>query len=131
MRLALEEGGATPQDVGYVNAHGTSTPFNDKHESMAVKTVFGDHAADLLVSSTKSMSGHMLGASGGLEAVACIMGLRQGRVHPTAHYSVPDPDCPLDYVPNEARDLDHRYALSNSMGFGGQNASLLFRRFDG
>ena len=131
MRQALDEGGANPEDVLYVNAHGTSTPFNDKHESMALRTVFGDHADTLCISSTKSMSGHMLGASGGLEAVACLLGLRQGRVHPTAHYEVPDPDCPLDYVPNEARELEHQYALSNSMGFGGQNASLLFRRFDG
>lgn len=130
MRAALAEAGVAPDEVGYVNAHGTSTPFNDKHESAALATVFGDHAPALAVSSTKSMSGHMLGASGALEAIACVMGLRDGRVHPTAHLETPDPDCPLDYVPGGARDLPHRYAVSNSMGFGGQNASLLFRRVD-
>ncbi len=131
MQEALREAQISPQEIGYVNAHGTSTPFNDKHESQALRTVFQEHSDQLAISSTKSMSGHMLGASGGLEAIVCILGLRDGSVHPTAHLSTPDPDCPLDYVPETARDLDHRYALSNSMGFGGQNASLVFRRFDG
>lgn len=130
MRMALDENGARPEQVGYVNAHGTSTPFNDKHETAAIRTVFADHADQLAVSSTKSMSGHMLGASGALEAVACVLGLGQGKVHPTINLDDPDPDCDLDYVPGEARALDHEYAVSNSMGFGGQNASLLFKRWD-
>lgn len=130
MRAALQEAGIGPGEVAYVNAHGTSTPFNDKHETMAIKSVFGDHATRLCVSSTKSMSGHMLGASGALEAMACVKGLIDQRVHPTAHLEEPDPECDLDYVPGEARELSHGYAISNSMGFGGQNASLLFKRWD-
>ncbi len=129
--LALAEAGIGPDRIGYVNAHGTSTPFNDKHETLALKTALGEHAHRIPVSSTKSMSGHMLGASGALEAIACVLGLREQRIHPTANYSEADPECDLDYVPNEAREHRHEYALSNSMGFGGQNAALVFRRFGG
>lgn len=131
MRLALEEGGLTPDQVGYINAHGTSTPFNDKHETQALKTVLGDRAPKVPVSSTKSMSGHMLGASGALEAFACIQSLQKKIVHPTINYETPDPDCDLDYIPNQAREHDFDLALSNSMGFGGQNASLALKRFQG
>jgi 3-oxoacyl-[acyl-carrier-protein] synthase II len=130
MQLAFEEGKAQPQQVGYVNAHGTSTPFNDKHETTAIRTVFQSHADQLLVSSTKSMSGHMLGASGAMEAVACIKGLQEGRVPPTINLEEPDPDCDLNYVPSESQALDHNHVISNSMGFGGQNASLLLKRWD-
>lgn len=131
IQLCLAQAEISAADVGYVNAHGTSTPFNDKTETIALHAAFGEHAPNLAISSTKSMTGHMLGASGGVEAIACIEGLRAQRVHPTAHLETPDPECDLDYVPGQARDLSHTHAISNSMGFGGQNAALLFRRWDG
>jgi 3-oxoacyl-[acyl-carrier-protein] synthase II len=128
MQAALRDGGIAPAKVGYVNAHGTSTELNDKIETAAIKRVFGDHAKKLAVSSTKSMVGHLLGASGAIELAACAMSIRDGKVHPTINYETPDPNCDLDYVPNVARDLRIDYALSNSLGFGGHNTSLLLAR---
>jgi len=129
MRLALESARMNPEDVGYINAHGTSTPFNDANETKAIKTVFGAHARKLPVSSTKSMTGHMLGAAGGAEAVVSVMTLLHGIIPPTINYSTPDPDCDLDYVPNQAREQRVDSVMSNSFGFGGTNAVLLFKRF--
>jgi len=126
MKMALRNGGINPEQVTYINAHGTSTPFNDMYETMAIKSVFGDHAKKLMVSSTKSMTGHLLGAAGGIEAVYCCMAMDKGVVPPTINYVEPDPDCDLDYVPNTARDAKIEYAMSNSFGFGGTNATLLF-----
>lgn len=128
MKMALKNGGVNPEQVGYINAHGTSTPFNDLNETLAIKTVFGDHAYKLMVSSTKSMTGHLLGAAGGVEAVYCAMALDTGILPPTINYEEPDPACDLDYVPNTARDVQVEYAMSNSLGFGGTNATLLFRK---
>ena len=127
MALALADGGAKPEDVDYINAHGTSTHLNDAGETAAIKTVFGDHAYKLAVSSTKSMTGHMLGAAGAVEAIACAMALHQGMVPPTIGYQEPDPACDLDYVPNTARKAEIELALSASLGFGGHNAYLAFR----
>jgi 3-oxoacyl-[acyl-carrier-protein] synthase II len=129
MQVTLDDAGVNPDQVGYVNAHGTSTDAGDRIETMAIKQVFGDHAASLAVSSTKSMMGHLLGAAGGVEAGIIALSLRDQVVPPTINYEVPDPDCDLDYVPNEARDVDIEYALSNSFGFGGTNAALLFKRY--
>ena len=129
MRRALEDAGEEPTAVDYVNAHGTSTPLNDAAETVAIKATLGEEAAHrVAVSSTKSMTGHMLGATGAVEAAACALAIHAGTIPPTIHYRTPDPDCDLDYTPNEARDLDVRLALSNSFGFGGQNASVAFRR---
>ena len=130
MRLALDDAGLTPQDVDYINAHGTSTPANDKAETAAIKTVFGERAYDVPISSTKSMTGHMLGAGGGVEAIASILAIRDGCLPPTINLEVPDPECDLDYVPNEARRADVTVAMSNSFGFGGHNATVVFRRWD-
>jgi 3-oxoacyl-[acyl-carrier-protein] synthase II len=127
---ALRDGGVNPDEVGYINAHGTSTPLGDKAETLAVKRAFGAHAYKLAVSSTKSMTGHLLGAAGGVEAVFCLLALRDGMLPPTTNYDTPDPECDLDYVPNEARAAVIRYALSNSFGFGGTNGSLLFKALD-
>jgi 3-oxoacyl-[acyl-carrier-protein] synthase II len=128
MQGALDTAGLQPAAVAYINAHGTSTPYNDKNETQAIKTVFGPHAHRLKVSSTKSMTGHLLGASGGLEAVVCVDVLRSGRIPPTTNQFERDPDCDLDYVPNHAVQADVRCALSNSFGFGGHNVSLVFER---
>jgi 3-oxoacyl-[acyl-carrier-protein] synthase II len=128
MKMALDNAGVNPDQVTYINAHGTSTPFNDLNESLAIKSVFGDHARKLMVSSTKSMTGHLLGAAGGVEAVFTAMAMDKGIVPPTINYQDPDPECDLDYVPNAARDARIEYALSNSLGFGGTNATLLFKR---
>jgi 3-oxoacyl-[acyl-carrier-protein] synthase II len=125
MAQALRDGGIAADKVQYVNAHGTSTALNDKIETAAIKRVFGDHAKKLCVSSTKSMVGHLLGASGAIELAVCTQTIRDGKVHPTINYETPDPECDLDYVPNVARDLRVSYALSNSLGFGGHNTSLL------
>jgi 3-oxoacyl-[acyl-carrier-protein] synthase II len=130
MRATLEDAGVPPEDVNYINAHGTSTKFGDELETMAVKTVFGDHAYKLCVSSTKSMTGHLLGAAGGVEAVISILAIRDGIVPPTINLENPDPECDLDYVADGARSVDVRYAMSNSFGFGGTNACLLFKRFE-
>ncbi|MCY1079799.1 beta-ketoacyl-ACP synthase II [Archangium lansingense] len=129
MRLALASAGMNPEDVGYINAHGTSTPFNDANETKAIKAVFGAHARKLAVSSTKSMTGHMLGAAGGAEAVVSVMTLQRGVLAPTINYTTPDPDCDLDYVPNQAREQRVDAVMSNSFGFGGTNAVLVFKRF--
>ena len=129
MRLALKDAGLAPEDIGYINAHGTSTPFNDANETKAIKTVFGAHAKKLMVSSTKSMTAHMLGAAGGAEAVVSTLALARGVIPPTANYTTPDPECDLDYVPNTAREVRVNAVLSNSFGFGGTNAVLIFKRF--
>ncbi|MCP3144802.1 beta-ketoacyl-ACP synthase II [Pyxidicoccus xibeiensis] len=129
MRLALQSAGMTPDQVGYINAHGTSTPFNDANETKAIKAVFGDHARKLAVSSTKSMTGHMLGAAGGAEAVVSALVLSRNILPPTINQVTPDPDCDLDYVPNTAREAKVDAVMSNSFGFGGTNAVLLFKRF--
>ena len=128
MKMALNGAKINPEQVTYINAHGTSTPFNDLYESMAIRSVFGDHAGKLMVSSTKSMTGHLLGAAGGIEAVFTLMAMQNSVVPPTINYEEPDPECTLDYVPNTARDAKIDYALSNSFGFGGTNASLLFKK---
>jgi 3-oxoacyl-[acyl-carrier-protein] synthase II len=129
MRLALQSAGMNPEDVGYINAHGTSTPFNDANETKAIKAVFGAHARKVAVSSTKSMTGHMLGAAGGAEAVVAVQTLLRGVIPPTINYTTPDPDCDLDYVPNQAREQRVDAVMSNSFGFGGTNAVLVFKRF--
>jgi 3-oxoacyl-[acyl-carrier-protein] synthase II len=129
MKHAIEDAGITPEQVGYINAHGTSTPHNDKNETVAIKTVFGEYAYKVPVSSTKSMTGHLLGAAGVIEAIACIFALREGFIPPTINYRTPDPECDLDYVPNKGRTADVQYAISNSLGFGGHNATLVFKRY--
>ena len=131
MAQALADGGVTPEQVGYINAHGTSTPLNDSGETAAIKTVFGPHAYKLAVSSTKSMTGHMLGAAGAVEAIFTAMSLRDGFLPATIHYREPDPACDLDYVPNQGRAAQVEYALSNSLGFGGHNACVLLKRWEG
>ena len=129
MQNALKDAGVNPDEVSYINAHGTSTPHNDRLETMAIKRLFGDYASKLPVSSTKSMIGHLLGAAGAVEAGISVLALKDQIVPPTINYENPDPDCDLDYVPNESRQLNLRYVLSNSFGFGGTNAALLFKRF--
>jgi 3-oxoacyl-[acyl-carrier-protein] synthase II len=131
MAAALQDAGIAPADVGYINAHGTSTPYNDKFETLAIKRVFGEHAGRLAVSSTKSMTGHLLGAAGGIEAIATILALHHGVLPPTINYETPDPDCDLDYVPNKARKQDLEVGMSNAFGFGGTNATLAFRKYRG
>ena len=131
MAAALEDAGLEPTAVGYINAHGTSTPYNDKTETVAIKRVFGEHAGRLAVSSTKSMIGHLLGAAGGVEAIVTVLALHRGVLPPTINYEVPDPECDLDYVPNVARKTEVEVALSNGFGFGGTNATLAFRRYRG
>ncbi len=130
MRRALEDAGVRPEDVQYINAHGTSTPFNDKTETLAVKKVFGEHPAHLAVNSTKSMTGHLLGAAGGLEAGITALCLFHQVMTPTINYEFPDPECDLDYVPNVSRKAEIVHGLSNSFGFGGTNGALLFKRFE-
>jgi 3-oxoacyl-[acyl-carrier-protein] synthase II len=127
MRAAIENAGIAREEIGYINAHGTSTPANDRAETLAIKEVFGDHAYKLMVSSTKSMTGHLFGAAGALEAIVCLLALRDGCIPPTINYETPDPELDLDYVPNQARSAKVRVALSNSMGLGGTNGSLIFR----
>ncbi len=129
MSLALADAGMAPADIGYINAHGTSTGPNDKAETAAIKTVFGERAYSTPVSSTKSMTGHLLGAGGGIEAIASILAIENGILPPTINYEVPDPDCDLDYIPNEARHVAIEAAMSNSFGFGGHNATLIFKRY--
>lgn len=130
MKRAIAVAGVRPEEIDYINAHGTSTPYNDKFETLAIKQVLGDHAHKLMVSSTKSMTGHLLGAAGGVEALICAKALQTGEVPPTINYEQPDPDCDLDYVPNVKRSAPLRVVLSNNLGFGGQNASLVLRRLD-
>ena len=131
MQQALDDAGVTAGEVGYINAHGTSTPLNDSGETAAIKAVFGPHAYELAVSSTKSMTGHMLGAAGGVEAIFTAMALADGYLPATINYKTPDPACDLDYVPNTGRAAEVRYALSNSLGFGGHNACVLFKKWEG
>ncbi len=128
MKMALGHAALNPEDVHYINAHGTSTPLNDVAETLAIKKVFGEYAYKVPISSTKSMTGHLLGAAGGAESVAAIMTIRKGTIHPTINYEYPDPECDLDYVPNEAREADVKAAITNSFAFGGQNATLVFKR---
>lgn len=130
MNKALKDAGITPEQIGYINAHGTSTYFNDRGETKAIKAVFGDHAQKLAVSSTKSMTGHALGAAGGIEAVISILAMVNEKLPPTINYETPDPECDLDYIPNTPRDAKVDYVLSNSFGFGGTNASLVFKRWE-
>ncbi len=129
MRWALEDAGIAPSTIDYINAHGTSTPLNDSTETRAIKAVFGEHAQKLAISSSKSMIGHAMGASGTLEAIACVLTITRGIIHPTINYTTPDPECDLDYVPNHARKQEVRYALSNSFGLGGQNACLIIKKY--
>lgn len=129
MQKAIKDAGITPEQIGYINAHGTSTPYNDKFETLAIKKVFGEHAYKMAVSSTKSMTGHALGAAGGIEAVLSILSLKENLLLPTINYVTPDPECDLDYIPNEPRNAEVEYILSNSFGFGGTNACLIFKRF--
>lgn len=130
MKAALTDAGVAPEEVVYINAHGTSTPWNDKIETIAIKRTFGDHAYRLAVSSSKSMTGHMLGAAGGMEAAVCVLSLKNQILPPTINYENPDPECDLDYVPNASRPAELEFAMSNSFGFGGTNGTLLFRIFD-
>ena len=130
MKMAIADGGLAPEDIDYINAHGTSTDYNDKYETMAIKEVFGDHAYKLAVSSTKSMTGHLLGAAGGIEAIFTVLALKEGVLPPTINYETPDPECDLDYVPNEARKKEMKAAISNSLGFGGHNATIAFKKYE-
>lgn len=131
MKMALDDAGLSPEEIGYINAHGTSTEYNDKYETMAIKAVFGEHAYKLAVSSTKSMTGHLLGAAGGIEAIFTVLALQEGILPPTINLDSPDPECDLDYVANEARRQDVNAAISNSLGFGGHNATIAFRKYNG
>jgi 3-oxoacyl-[acyl-carrier-protein] synthase II len=129
MQLTIQDAGISPREVNYINAHGTSTPFNDRAETMAIKKVFGEHAKKLAVSSTKSMTGHLLGAAGGLESAIMALAIHHQTAPPTINLDNPDPDCDLDYVPHRSRKMEIQYALSNSFGFGGTNGALLFKRY--
>jgi 3-oxoacyl-(acyl-carrier-protein) synthase len=128
---AIKDAGIRPEEVDYINAHGTSTNYNDKIETLAIKKVFGGHARKLAVSSTKSVMGHLLGAAGGVELIVCALSLKEGVIPPTINYETPDPECDLDYVPNKPRAAKIKVALSNALGFGGHNATLIARKFTG
>lgn len=130
MHQAMADAGVNPEDIDYVNAHGTSTEYNDKFETQAIKTVFGEKAAGVAISSTKSMTGHLLGAAGAIESISCILAITNGVVPPTINYQTPDPECNLDYTPNEAREKKIKTALNNAFGFGGHNTSLIFKAFE-
>ena len=129
MKLAMEDADCTPSDINYINAHGTSTPYNDKIETSAIKAVFGHHCQDLCVSSTKSMTGHLLGAAGGIEAISAVLTIKNNYLPPTINYKTPDPECDLNYVPNKAIIKNVNYSMSNSFGFGGHNAVLIFKSY--
>ncbi|MEI1420868.1 beta-ketoacyl-ACP synthase II [Bacillus cabrialesii] len=129
MQEAIKDAGIAPEEIDYINAHGTSTYYNDKYETMAIKTVFGEHAHKLAVSSTKSMTGHLLGAAGGIEAIFSVLAIKEGVIPPTINIQTPDEECDLDYVPDEARRQELNYVLSNSLGFGGHNATLIFKKY--
>ncbi|MED3384007.1 beta-ketoacyl-ACP synthase II [Bacillus subtilis] len=129
MQEAIKDAGIAPEEIDYINAHGTSTYYNDKYETMAIKTVFGEHAHKLAISSTKSMTGHLLGAAGGIEAIFSILAIKEGVIPPTINIQTPDEECDLDYVPDEARRQELNYVLSNSLGFGGHNATLIFKKY--
>jgi len=130
MKMALDDAGVAPEEVEYINAHGTSTDLNDRFETQAIKTVFGEHAYKVPVSSTKSMTGHLLGGAGGVETAFTVLAIERGILPPTINYENPDPECDLDYVPNVCRRAEVRTALSNSFGFGGTNAALVLRRYE-
>jgi 3-oxoacyl-[acyl-carrier-protein] synthase II len=130
MRRAIQDAGISPEKIGYINAHGTSTPLGDRGETLAVKKTFDAHSYKLAFSSTKSMTGHLLGAAGGIEAVFTVLAIHRRKLPPTINYNTPDPECDLDYVANEAREALVEYALTNGFGFGGTNAALVFRRFE-
>lgn len=130
MKMAIEDGGLKPEDIDYINAHGTSTDYNDKFETLAIKEVFGEHAYKLAVSSTKSMTGHLLGAAGGIEAIFAIKAMEDGVLPPTINYETPDPECDLDYVPNKSRKKELKAVISNSLGFGGHNATIAFKKYE-
>lgn len=129
IEYAIKDGGLKPEDISYMNAHGTSTPLNDKNETSAIKTVFGEHVNTLAINSTKSMVGHMLGAAAGIEAIVCCLSIRDSKVHPTINYETKDPDCDLNYTPNKSIDLEVNAAVSNSLGFGGHNSALVFKKY--
>jgi len=129
MELAIKDGGLVPEDISYINAHGTSTPANDKTETEAIKKALGDHARTIPISSTKSMTGHLLGGAGGIEAVASVLAIYHDRVPPTINLHNPDPECDLDYVPNESRAHEVNAVISNSFGFGGHNVTLAFKKY--
>lgn len=130
MKAAIEDAGLKPEDIDYINAHGTSTEYNDKYETAAIKEVFGEHSYKLAVSSTKSMTGHLLGAAGGVEAIFTVLAIQNSVLPPTMNYETPDPDCDLDYVPNKVRKQEIRAAISNSLGFGGHNATIAFKKYE-
>jgi 3-oxoacyl-(acyl-carrier-protein) synthase len=130
MRAALDASGVAPEEVDYINAHGTSTPYNDSAETLAIKTVFGGHAYEMAVSSIKSMIGHLFGAAGAIEALSSALTIHHGVIPPTINYRTPDPECDLDYVPNAAREADVRVALSNSMGLGGHNGCVILKKYE-
>ncbi len=130
MHLAMETAGLNEEDIDYINAHGTATPLNDLSETRAIKSAFGDMAYKIPISSTKSMTGHMMGATGALEGIFCVQALREDVIPPTINYETPDPECDLDYVPNHARGAPVRVAMSNAFGFGGHNAVLIFREYN-
>ncbi|MFZ3373427.1 MAG: beta-ketoacyl-[acyl-carrier-protein] synthase II, partial [Desulfitobacteriaceae bacterium] len=129
MRKALADAGISPEDVSYINAHGTGTDANDANETTAIKTVFGEAASKVPISSTKSMTGHLMGAAGAIEAIICTLAIERGVIPPTINYGEPDPECDLDYVPNVAREQEVNVALSNTFGFGGHNATIIIRKF--
>ena len=129
MKLAIDDAGLNPEEIDYINAHGTSTQFNDKGETEAIKQIFGEYAYKIPISSTKSMTGHMLGAAGGVEAIACVLSIENNIVHPTTNYETPDEGLDLNYVPNVAQKHEVNAAISNSFGFGGHNACVVFKRF--
>jgi 3-oxoacyl-[acyl-carrier-protein] synthase II len=131
MKMAIADGGLTPEEIDYINAHGTSTGYNDKYETAAIKEVFGEHAYKVAVSSTKSMTGHLLGAAGGIEAIFSCLALKEGIIPPTMNLETPDPECDLDYVPNQARQQEINAVISNSLGFGGHNATIVFKKYQG
>jgi 3-oxoacyl-(acyl-carrier-protein) synthase len=131
MIKALEDAQIPASDVDYVSAHGTATPLNDSHETMSIKTALGEHAYDVAISSTKSMTGHVMGATGALESIFCLLSIRDGLVPPTINYETPDPECDLDYVPNEARPNIVKVAINNAFGFGGHNAVLVIKEYKG
>ena len=130
MQKALSDARVDPKEVDYINAHGTSTPYNDKFETMAIKKTFGERAYQIAISSTKSMTGHLLGAAGGVEGVFSVLSIHRNLLLPTINYETPDSECDLDYIPNQAREAKVKYVLSNSFGFGGTNAALLFKRYE-
>jgi 3-oxoacyl-[acyl-carrier-protein] synthase II len=131
MKICIKDAGLIPEDIDYINAHGTATPFNDKTETTAIKTVFGEHAYKLVVSSTKSMTGHLLGAAGAIEAAATVMAIRNSQIPPTINQFTSDPECDLNYVPNKSISRPIKAAISNTFGFGGHNASLCFKSYEG